>query len=767
MPVRKVILSLLCVILMLSCSVKKFIPEGEYLLDDVEIISTTHPEHEGKAKNYVRQRPNSKWFSLCKVPMYTYSLSGLDSTKWVNKALRRLGEAPVIYDTLLAERTRANIEKMLRNDGYLHATVDKETVRNENRRRLVAEYYLHERERYYVSSIELNSEDTVVKSIIEADSTSSLLYTGMPFSVDELEMERRRIAEKLNNMGYYHFQKEHVTFTADTVHHSNKVGVTMNIELFMPSANAEPVPHKVYHIDNIYFVADNGLRLDNESLAECSLMECDGFKVYYKDDPVVLPKVLAGNLYMKSGDKYSRNNVDKTHNSFVQLQAFKYTAVRMVENPDTALLDCYIMYERSKRRSAGFQIDGTNTAGDLGAAVSLTLSDRNLFKCGEVLSLRLFGAFEKTNYLKGYDKKYFLEYGAEASLRFQGGIVSRFVPVERRKLVSQTLFALKYNIQKRPEFNRRILSGSWSYLWSKSAGANHKLDVLDLNYLYVPSISEKFKSEYLDSISDRNSIIKYNYENLLITKFGYTYSYNSLQDASKRQGRRAYSYKLGLECSGNLLSLANVSFGGRKNDAGQYTVAKIAYAQYVKGDIDYTTRIKFDDKNSFVFHAAFGIAYPYGNSTILPFDKRYFAGGANGLRGWTVRTLGPGSYKGAGSKVDFISQTGDMKLDLSVEYRTHLFGSVHSAVFVDAGNIWTLRAYDEQPGGLFKFNTFYKELAFSYGLGLRLELDMFVFRLDGAMKAFNPALSGKERYSIIRPDFGRDFAIHFAIGYPF
>ena len=514
-------------------------------------------------------------------------------------------------------------------------------------------------------------------------------------------------------------------------------------------------------------MADNGLRLDNESLAKCELLECDGFSVYYNDGPVVLPKVLAGNLYMKAGDVYSQNDVEKTHNSFVQLPAFKYTTVRMVEHPDTALLDCYIMYERNKRRSVGFQIDGTNTAGDLGAAISLTLSDKNLFKCGEVLSLRLFGAYETTTYLKGYDKKYFLEYGAEASLRFQGGVVSRFVPVEKRKLLSSTLFSVKYNIQRRPEFNRRILSGSWSYLWSNKAGANHKLDVIDLNYLYVPSVSEKFRTEYLDSISDRNSIIKYNYENLLITKLGYTYSYNSSQDEAKRLDKVAYSFKAGAECSGNLLYFANLALDSKKNDDRQYTFAKIAFAQYVKGDVDFTSRVKFDDKNSLVLHLAFGIAYPYGNSKILPFDKRYFAGGANGLRGWTVRSLGPGCYRGSGSKVDFISQTGDMKLDLSLEYRTRLFGKVHSAVFVDAGNIWTLRAYDEQPGGLFKFNTFYKELAFSYGIGLRLELDMFVFRLDGAMKAINPALSGKDKYSIIRPDFGRDFAIHFAIGYPF
>jgi outer membrane protein assembly factor BamA len=304
-------------------------------------------------------------------------------------------------------------------------------------------------------------------------------------------------------------------------------------------------------------------------------------------------------------------------------------------------------------------------------------------------------------------------------------------------------------------------------MWSKKERSNHKVDVLDLNYIYVPWISDTFKSEYLDSISNRNSILKYNYENLLITKLGYTYSYNSSLDESMRFDRVAYSLRAGVESSGNLLNLATTAINARKNSDGQYTFLNIAYAQYVKGDLDVTTRVRIDDRNMIVMHMGLGIAYPYGNSRILPFEKRYFAGGANGMRGWTVRTLGPGRYKSKGSNIDFINQSGDMKLDLNVEFRSHLFWRLHSAVFVDAGNIWTLRSYKEQPGGRFTFGSFYKELAFSYGLGVRLELDMFVFRLDAAMKAVNPAYSGKEKYPIINPNFGRDFALHFAIGHPF
>ena len=767
MSLRKVLLQILCLMSVLSCSVNKFIPEGECLLDDVDIVCSTNDANALKASSYLRLQPNSKWFSLFKLPLYTYALSGTDDSKWINRALKRLGEAPMIYDEELAEASRVNIEQMLRNDGYLHATVDLECEKDVDKKRAVATYYLHERERYYISELHLRTDDEGLKELIVADSMSTSLKVGMPFSVDGLENERRRITEMLRNNGYYRFQKEYITYTADTAHHSNKVKLTMNIALFTPSADAEPVEHKQYHIDKVNFVSGAGLHIDDAAFEQCDTMSYGDYKLYFTEDPVVRPSLLANNTYVESGKLYSLNDAERTHNSFVQLPALKYSTVRMREHPDTSLLDCYIMYERSKRSSISFEVEGTNTAGDLGAAASVTFSDKNLFKGSEVLSLRLFGAYEAVSNLHGYTGEMFLEYGAELSLRFRGGVISRFVPAEKRMLVSSTMFTLKFNTQERPEFNRRVLSGAWSYMWSKREQSNHKIDILDLNYIYVPWISDTFKSEYLDSISNRNSILKYNYENLLITKLGYTYSYNSSLDESRRFDRVAYSLRAGVESSGNLLNLATTAINARKNSDGQYTFLNIAYAQYVKGDLDVTTRVRIDDRNMIVMHMGLGIAYPYGNSRILPFEKRYFAGGANGMRGWTVRTLGPGRYKSKGSNIDFINQSGDMKLDLNVEFRSHLFWRLHSAVFVDAGNIWTLRSYKEQPGGQFTFGSFYKELAFSYGLGVRLELDMFVFRLDAAMKAVNPAYSGKEKYPIINPNFGRDFALHFAIGHPF
>ena len=253
-------------------------------------------------------------------------------------------------------------------------------------------------------------------------------------------------------------------------------------------------------------------------------------------------------------------------------------------------------------------------------------------------------------------------------------------------------------------------------------------------------------------------------------KWGYTFTYSSqvLNGANSNYGTNAYTIRTGIETSGNLLyGLCNL-FGTSRNSLDQYTLLNIAYAQYAKADFDFSKSFRFDDRNSLALHLGFGIAYPYGNSTILPFEKRYFSGGANSVRGWSVRSLGPGKFVGTDGRIDFINQTGDMKLDMNMEYRAKLFWKFGAALFVDAGNIWTLRNYPEQPGGQFKFSEFWKQLAVSYGFGLRLNFDYFIVRFDMGMKAVNPAYeTRKEHYPLLYPKLSRDFAFHFAVGLPF
>ncbi len=762
---RNIFLFFICVMTAFSCSVTKYVADGEMLLDNVKIVSHKSKSNEDKARLYLSQMPNSRWFGLMRVPLLIYSSSGRDSTKWVNRTLRKLGEEPVVCSRNRCEQSKSNIAQMLRDNGYLHATVDYE-CREVKKKRAEVVYFLHEREQYFMRSIKIDTEDSAIAEILRADS-ATLLKEGVPFNVDILESERRRITEMLKNRGYYRFQKDYITFEADTAHYSTDVDVTMQISLFLPADGAEPVPHKQYMFNDVVFVSGAGLRLNDGGLKECDSTTFERYKFLYRGNTVVRPRTLAHKTFVEPGERYAAKDVERTYSSLVQLTALRYPTLRMVENPDTSLLDCYIMYERNKRRSVTFEIEGTNTAGDLGAASSVTFSDRNLFGGSELLSLRLYGAYEAISELSGYTGNSYFEYGAELSLRLLGGYASKFIPAKERMLKSSTLISTKFNSQERPEFDRRLLAASWSYQWSKNVKALHKLDILDVNYIYVPRISGTFKKEYLDNLSTRNSILKYNYENLLITKLGYTYSYNSSYGDFGVLSNVAYSFRAGVESSGNVLNLGSRLLGASENADGQHTFLNIAYAQYVKGDFDVVARAKLDKRNSLVVHMALGVAYPYGNSRVLPFEKRYFAGGANGLRGWNVRSVGPGRYRSKDDDIDFINQLGDVKLDFSVELRSHLFWKVHSAVFVDAGNVWTLRYYNEQPDGELDLRTFWRDLAFSYGVGLRFEFDWFVFRLDGGMKAVNPAYSGKEKLAFLNPDFGRDFAFHFAIGYPF
>jgi outer membrane protein assembly factor BamA len=245
------------------------------------------------------------------------------------------------------------------------------------------------------------------------------------------------------------------------------------------------------------------------------------------------------------------------------------------------------------------------------------------------------------------------------------------------------------------------------------------------------------------------------------------FNYNSAGErmANNTIKSNSFSIRAGLESAGNVMYAISNLTKQSKNSDGEYSLLSIPYAQYVKGDFDFSRNIVIDDKNAIAYHVGVGIAVPYGNSKSIPYIKQYFSGGANSVRGWSVRELGPGSFPGDGN---YLNQSGDIKFDASIEYRSKLFWLLQGALFVDAGNIWTIKEYENQPGGQFDISKFYKQIAFAYGLGIRIDLDYLVFRIDGGMKALNPAYSsGKQRYPILNPNFKRDFTFHLAVGYPF
>ncbi|MDO4162864.1 MAG: BamA/TamA family outer membrane protein [Bacteroides sp.] len=753
--------------LLASCSATKYVPEGAYLLDEVRIQSDNKEVKPSNLALYIRQNPNSKWFSLIKMQLYVYNLSGRDSTRWINRALRRMGDAPVIYSAEDAERSREEIAKAVRNMGYMGASVT--CIPTFNTRKLKLTYKITTGKPYKVNALSYDIPDEKIKDYMEEDSAGTYLKKGMYLDVNVLDLERQRITDNLRRHGYYRFNKDYLSYTADTVRGTYQVDLTLHLALYKPGNDSQPQPHRQYFIDKVNFITDYNV-LHSSALSSVEVNDSihyKGFPIYYKDDLYLRPKVLTNNLHFSSGSLYNESDVQRTYSSFGRLQALKYTNIRFFETQrsDSTLLNAYIMLTRSKHQSVSFELEGTNSAGDLGAAASVSFQHRNLFKGSETFMIKLRGAYEAVSGLQGnYRDEDYTELGAEATINFPRFLFPLLSPDFRRKIRANTEFGLQYSYQFRPEFTRIVASASWSYKWGvQRRNLQHRIDLLDVSYLYMPWISQDFQEQYLEK--DENYILKYNYEDRLIVRSGYSLVYNSAGSALMNNTLigNSSSIRFNVESAGNLLYALGKITGMKKNDDGEYTLLNIPFAQYVKLDIDYAKNIMIDNRNSLAFHIGGGIAIPYGNATVVPLEKRYFSGGANSVRGWSIRDLGPGTFPGDGN---YLNRTGDIKLDASIEYRTRLFWKFKGAVFVDAGNIWTLRNYEDQPGGQFKLKEFYKQIAVAYGLGLRLDLDFFVLRFDGGMKAINPE-SGAKRYPFLHPNFGRDFAFHFAVGYPF
>ena len=756
---------LILIFILSSCSVSKFIPEGSYLLDDVIMISDNKDVNAGNFRGYVRQNPNARWFSKMKVPMRIYALSGTDSTNSFNRLLQRIGEAPVIFNEEQAERSRADIRQALMVQGYLAGDV--KVQKEIKKKKLKANYMLHPGRPYIVNSIKREIEDSIIRNILLKDSVETLLSEGMVFNSNILDGERSRINAKLQNLGYFQFNKEYITYQADTVRGTYKVDLTMRLRNPQRASH-----HTAFTLGNINLITSQNSSRNLSALPVDSL-NYYGLNIYYDGNLLFRPKILSDNVQLESGDLYSLSKVQQTYDNFNRMKAFKYTSINMQVSPsDSTLLNAYIMTEYSRFRSVSAELEGTNSAGDLGAAASLTFSHRNLFRGSETWAVKLRGAYEAITGLEGYTNQNYLEWGLETSINFPRFLFPFLSRNFRHNIKASSEVSVQYDMQNRPEFRRRVATAAWRYRWAKlNDKFSHRFDLLDISFISMPWISSTFKETYLDNLTEYNAILKYNYEDLFIMKLGYSFVYNSMGlsgNTGSNSGTNSYTIRANIETAGNLLQGINKVFNGTKNSSGSYTVFNIAFAQYIKGDFDISKSVRFDERNSLAIHAGLGVAYPYGNANMLPFEKRYFSGGANSVRGWNVRSLGPGTYKGLDRNIDYINQSGDIKIDLNLEYRTHLFWKIDGAIFIDAGNIWTIRNYRDQPGGQFKFTEFYKQLAASYGIGLRLVFDYFILRFDGGMKAVNPAYAkGKQHYPLIDPHWGRDFTFHFAVGLPF
>lgn len=756
-----------------SCSSTKHVPQGKLLLDKVKInIADPRPDVEkSQLANYLRQNANHRVLGGVKLQLAFYNLSGKDSTKWFNRWIQRVGTPPVIYDAALTEASAEQLKTALSNRGYMNNVVTYHVQTDSIKRKARVDYDITLGEPYYIRSIAYEIPDDDMRDIILGDSADFVVHQGDLLNFNNLDQWRQDITENLRNHGYYAFNKEYITFIADTAADSHAVDLTLNSrEPYRNERMPYYTEHEPFYVRNVTYVTRfDPVAMRDGYWGEDTVVLASGVKVYEDSTHYLRPQVIDECNYIEPGSLYNADALNRTYRALGRLNVIKQINidVRPVGEVDGVLmLDAYVLLQSDRAQTISVSLEGTNSEGDLGFGVGLDYQHRNIFRGAEVLSGKFKLTYESlSGNLSGLINNNYSEYSTEWGITFPKFMAPFLKRSFKHKIQASTAFTLNFDYQARPEYTRVIAGGGWRYQWSeRSRRLSHTLTLLDLSVISVP----KFNEEFFDRIT--NPLLRYSYQDHLIMRMGYNfYRTNKAEMNVQQMGlfqRDVFTIRANAETAGNLLYGLSHLTRQQADSTGSYKALGIRYSQYVKADADYSITHYFDRRQSLAFHVGAGVAIPYGNSDVLPFEKRFYSGGANSVRGWGVRTLGPGSYNSNNSLSNFIYQCGDIRFDVNLEYRAKLFWVVELGLFIDAGNIWTIKDYEDQPGGVFKFNKFYEQIACSYGAGIRLDFKYFLVRVDMGMKAHNPA-SGQEHWPLLHPRFKRDSEFHFSVGYPF
>ncbi len=756
-----------------SCSSTKHVPQGKLLLDKVKInIADPRPDVEkSQLANYLRQNANHRVLGGVKLQLAFYNLSGKDSTKWFNRWIQRVGTPPVIYDAALTEASAEQLKTALSNRGYMNNVVTYHVQTDSIKRKARVDYDITLGEPYYIRSIAYEIPDDDMRDIILGDSADFVVHQGDLLNFNNLDQWRQDITENLRNHGYYAFNKEYITFIADTAADSHAVDLTLNSrEPYRNERMPYYTEHEPFYVRNVTYVTRfDPVAMRDGYWGEDTVVLASGVKVYEDSTHYLRPQVIDECNYIEPGSLYNADALNRTYRALGRLNVIKQINidVRPVGEVDGVLmLDAYVLLQSDRAQTISVSLEGTNSEGDLGFGVGLDYQHRNIFRGAEVLSGKFKLTYESlSGNLSGLINNNYSEYSTEWGITFPKFMAPFLKRSFKHKIQASTAFTLNFDYQARPEYTRVIAGGGWRYQWSeRSRRLSHTLTLLDLSVISVP----KFNEEFFDRIT--NPLLRYSYQDHLIMRMGYNfYRTNKAEMNVQQMGlfqRDVFTIRANAETAGNLLYGLSHLTRQQADSTGSYKALGIRYSQYVKADADYSITHYFDRRQSLAFHVGAGVAIPYGNSDVLPFEKRFYSGGANSVRGWGVRTLGPGSYNSNNSLSNFIYQCGDIRFDVNLEYRAKLFWVVELGLFIDAGNIWTIKDYEDQPGGMFKFNKFYEQIACSYGAGIRLDFKYFLVRVDMGMKAHNPA-SGQEHWPLLHPKFKRDSEFHFSVGYPF
>ena len=788
------ILGLLVTVLVSSCSITKNVPKDKYLLDKTTIkINDAKQKNisSGELDNYIRQKPNKR-ILLFRFHLRMYNAANPSKYTGIHRWLKTIGEEPVILDTFQTEQSTQNLKQYLENKGYYSSKVKDTTLYGKRRAETVYNILLGKP--YKINEIRYIIEDTTVRNYVMSDIDNSLIKKGVRFDKDILNDERKRIEEGLKEQGYFYFSRDFITFTADTSLEANRVNIDLNIRnRFIRNQFGDRIvqEYKRYEISNV-FIYPNYDPISFFNLKESNLLDTILFNqnyYIYSGNPGIDLKVLDRANLVQTSQLYSESMVSKTRNNLSSLRLFRMVNIffepegdspadleesndpflffneqSMEQKPEFGKLNCYIQLATHTLQSYQVDLVGTTSSSDFGAEANFNYQHKNLFKGAEIFDLKLRGMFELIQQAEkgSYDPAF--EVGSSVGFSFP-----RFLsPFSGKEFITKyapiTKLSASYNYQDRPDYTRTIAGLNFGYSWKNAGNVTHSITPVEINIINIFEMDSTFQNKI-----ENNAYLQNSYQNQFITLTGYNFIFNNQKE---RKNINYTLFRLNFEISGNILNGIFTTFA-EKEPGEAYQLFGTDFSQFVRTEVNYTFHHVIDKNNTFVYRAYGGIGYPYGNSKALPFEKKFFTGGASGIRAWHARGLGPGTFED--TSLVYKNQLGDVKLEANLEYRFKLFWMLEGALFIDAGNIWAITDADERPGALFKFNSFYKQLALGTGLGIRMNLGFFTVRLDMGVKVHDPAVSLRLTESktnehwipFQRPYERDDFAFQFGIGYPF
>lgn len=710
--------------LLLSCSTTRVLQDGEYRLASNKIEIMNDDEfNPNSLEPYIKQK-HKGWSPFLNV----YNWSNGKGKGW-DKFVQRIGVAPVVYDPQQVDNSISNIDNHLEYLGYYGSHTDSEI--KVKKKRVYVTYNVNLGKRFPIRDLEISlpEKGEFAQAFLE-DTCNMTVKPGAFLSEAALEAETERSASVLKDQGFYSFSKNNFFFEADTLAYPGSAILKLRINEYTRNENARDAePIRRFMINDV--------------------------KISYPKNMKIREQVLTDLNLISPGETYSESRINNTYSRFSALRMFSSVNVGMTQ-VDTNLVNCEISLSQS--RNQGFKVNleaSSNSSGLLGVSPQFSYYHKNIFRGGEWLNLSFMGNFQ----FKFNDDVHSNEFGVSGSLSLPKFL---FLPYRYFKgAIPRTDFNASYNYQNRPEYTRNIISTSYGYNGNVDNRFYYQIYPVQLNIVKLFNLDEDFYKTLANDPFLRNA-----YQNHFDLGSGATLYYTS--NASSNPQETYFYTRLQLDIAGNLLRAFNPLM--KKDANGSGMIWNTPYSQFVRGEITLGRTWIFgrNSGQSIATRLVAGAGYAYGNSSGLPFEKHFYGGGANSLRGWQARTVGPGLSQRDTSFV-IPNQTGDMKLEANIEYRFNMFWKVAGAVFADAGNVWTLNNETSQTDreSMFRWDTFGESIAANWGVGLRLNFGFLLLRVDMGMKLHDPArLNGKwvPPSQWLRRE---NYALHFGVGYPF